>query len=71
MSEEPDYTWRALVAIAVAPSGAVTDARVMECVELMTSECECIATAARSLHFASPGGAGARLDARLDLRTLR
>ncbi len=71
LNAEPDSTWRAHFAIGVAPNGAVTEARVVECVELMQSECECIATAARSLHFAPPGSAGARLDARFDLRTLR
>lgn len=71
LNGEPDSTWHALVAMVVAPNGTVTDARLVECVELMQSECGCIITAAKSLHFASPGSGGARLDARFDLRTLR
>src|SRR5947209_610641 len=33
LNEEPDYMWRVYVAVSVAASGAVTETRVIDCVE--------------------------------------
>jgi len=69
--QEQDYVWRVAVEMTIAPNGIVSEAHVMECLELMTSECECVATAAKSLHFASPGTTATRLGVKIDRTALR
>lgn len=63
LREDPNQQGRVVITIHVMPTGDVDAASAAQCTGLRPAACDCMATAARQLHFQPPGGDGSTINA--------